>query len=127
MHDLWEGIVPFELENLLVQFIFIDEFLDLEFLNSRILAFNYGVIESKNRPSSLRPVRNRINIKESAAKTKCLFQFLPFFIGNKIPKNNRFWKIYLLLDEIVNIFSKTSASTIHNCINLLYSIAKKYK
>jgi hypothetical protein len=192
MHDLWEGIVPYLFHNLLSRFIFEKELFDLEFLNNRILAFDYGKIEIKNRPCPIRSNQRIFNIKESATKMKCLFKFLPFLIGDKIPKNNQYWKLYLILSNIVNIlystsitssmtsqlewlveehntlhktlfpdillkvkhhnlvhyascirnlgnlvgydnlrfeadhvYSKTSAYTIHNNINLLYSVAKK--
>ena len=33
----------------------------------------------------------------------CLFKFLPFLIGDKIPANNKHWSLYLSLSKIVDI------------------------
>ena len=53
MHDIYEGVVPYELCLILKIFIYEKKFFTLNFLNERILLFNYGKLEIKNRPGSI--------------------------------------------------------------------------
>ena len=50
-HDIREGTAKYEVKFLLHRFIKIDKLFDLRFLNERIILFNYGIIEKKNRPN----------------------------------------------------------------------------
>lgn len=71
-HDLWEGIIPLELSLIINNFI-CDKYFSIEFINSRILTFNYGMIHSKNKPSFIKAIGNNIKIRLKAAKMKCFF------------------------------------------------------
>jgi hypothetical protein len=42
-------------------------------------------------------------INQKASQTKCLVSILPFLIGNKIPRNDDMWKLYLLLRDIIDL------------------------
>ena len=106
-HDLWEGVVPYELSLLFEQIIFEDELFGkngLDFLNQRIHSFNYGPKDAVNKPSLIKlKSSKKIKIKEKAAKCCCLFRMLPFLIGDKIPDEYSFWNLYLILSKIVDI------------------------
>jgi hypothetical protein len=52
MHDILEGCLQYELKLVLQQFITVDKKFTLSELNSRILAFAYGV-DSKNKPQPI--------------------------------------------------------------------------
>lgn len=106
-HDIWEGVGKLELGLLLHQFIKIDKFFDLNFLNERIHFLNYGSVEKINKPSPILIDGSTFKVKENAIKTCTLFRFLPFLIGDKIPKFNKHWYLYLLLSKIVDICSLT--------------------
>ncbi len=105
MHDFYEGIVPFELSLILERFIFKEKYFDLKFLNDRILVFNYGSLDYSNKPGAITLGVNgkcKIKVKQKAVKMACLVRFLPFIIGDKIPKDNLHWKLFTCLSKILD-------------------------
>ena len=107
MHDLLEGVVPFELKLILYFFIFDRKYFSLELLNARLASFDYGCIDRRNKPTALSEVelrdlqKNRLTQK--AAQTMCLFVILPFLVGDKVPESENMWKLYLLLHDIIDL------------------------
>jgi hypothetical protein len=106
MHDLLEGVVPFELKLILSSFIYDKKYFTLEDLNARPASYDYGYGDRKNKPTllsegELRDPKKTINQK--ASQTKCLVSIFPFLIGNNIPKNDDMWKLYLLLRNIIDL------------------------
>lgn len=103
MHELLEGIVPYELKLVLLQLISLDCF-SLKEVNDRILAHNFGYLESKNRPSPIKldGVGNKIGQK--AAQCWCLIRFLPVIIGDLITsvEHKKYWELLLQLLEIMS-------------------------
>ncbi len=79
-HDLWLGVVPLEISLVLTSLIG-DKILNFDLINSRIKYFEYGIIDSKNKPNLLNWCDSKIKIKQKAAKMTCLFKVLPFIIG----------------------------------------------
>ena len=53
MHDIFEGVANYTLSKILMQLIEIDKLFSLDILNKRIQNFDYGELESTNKP---RPV-----------------------------------------------------------------------
>ena len=53
MHDLLEGVVPFEIKLVLQKLIGLGNF-SLETVNLRIMSHDFGYLEAKNRPSPIR-------------------------------------------------------------------------
>ncbi|OXA49146.1 hypothetical protein Fcan01_15418 [Folsomia candida] len=53
MHDLLEGVVPYEVKIVLQKLITLGTF-TLETINSRLLAHNFGYLESRNRPNPIK-------------------------------------------------------------------------
>lgn len=54
MHVLFEGVVPYELRHMLVQFVK-NKFFTVSELNERILSFCYSTHDSGDRPSEINP------------------------------------------------------------------------
>jgi hypothetical protein len=79
-HDLWLGIVPYEISLFLTSLIEQKHF-NLDLINSRIKSFDYGSVDFKNKPNLLNRIDGKIKIKQKAAKMACLFILLPFIIG----------------------------------------------
>ena len=105
MHDIYEGVVPYELCLILKIFMYEKKFFTLNFLNERILLFNYGKLEIKNRPGSIMMDSQKngsLKIKQKAAKMSCLLRFIPFLIGDKIPEDDPHWNLFCLLSRIVD-------------------------
>ena len=100
MHDLYEGIVPFELK-LLLRHSVDSKYITIHELSVRIE--NYGF--DCNAPRLLDPsiIRGNDKIRQSASQMMTLCQHLPLIIGDKIPTDDPHWKSYLLLLRICQI------------------------
>lgn len=105
MHDLLEGICPYELKHIL-KALMNGRYLTLETLNERILSFNYGFSDSGSKPAEIG--KNCIyssegTIKQNAAEMWCLMRVLPLMVGDLIPENDDHWELLLSLCEIMAI------------------------
>jgi hypothetical protein len=107
MHDLLEGVVPYELKLMLASFIFDKRYFTLAVLNARLASFDYGYSDRKNKPTALNEAELRdpqkTSLNQKASQTKCLVSILPFLIGNEVPENDTMWKLYLLLRDIIDL------------------------
>ena len=75
MHDVLEGIAPLEVKLLLRHYIYEDKLLSLEQLNERIVSFEYGYSNEKNKPSVILNLRTSENaIRQTATQMWCLIQ-----------------------------------------------------
>ena len=54
MHDQLEGVLPLEVKMLLQRYVLEEKILTLDMVNERIINFEYGVVDRKNRPSPLK-------------------------------------------------------------------------
>ncbi|EZA62952.1 hypothetical protein X777_11968 [Ooceraea biroi] len=113
MHDLYEGICRYELGAILHTFIINEKLFSLQLLNERIKFFKYGSNE-RNRPTLIKmeQIRKKYIIM-SSSEMKCLIRYLGLTIGDKIPHNNAFWELFLLLKKIISLSSSniTNPST----------------
>ncbi|KAL2101379.1 hypothetical protein ACEWY4_003140 [Coilia grayii] len=105
MHDLLEGICPYELKHILKALIN-GKYFTLETLNERILSFNYGFSDSGSKPAEI--TKNCIyssdgTVKQNAAEMWCLMRVLPLMGGDLIPGNDDHWELLLSLSEIMTI------------------------
>ena len=107
MHDMLEGVCPYEAKLLLFQFIFIDKFFTLTELNQRIKSFHYSLDDRKNKPTTLQYERLRRpsdhKLGQKAAQMWCLIRMLPFLIGDFIPEGNTHYNLLLLLLRCMDI------------------------
>lgn len=103
VHDLFEGIVPFELAHCL-NILISKKFLSLETLNTYILKFPFKGSDKKNRPHVI-PLTYSIKktIGGNAHENWCLIRFLPFLIGDLVPEDELAWQVLLDLKEIVEL------------------------
>ncbi|XP_070410625.1 uncharacterized protein [Nothobranchius furzeri] len=103
VHDLFEGIVPFELAvclNILIS----KKYFTLEFLNTCILKFPLKWSDKKNRPHLIpHTYSSRKTVGGNAHENWCLIRFLPFLIGDIIPEDELAWQVILDLKEIVEL------------------------
>ncbi|KAJ8034185.1 hypothetical protein HOLleu_20916 [Holothuria leucospilota] len=105
MHDLLEGVCGLEL-HLVIADLIRNNFLDLDTLNSRITSFDYGPMESKNKPSVLQEIKLQKPdgaSGQTAAQMWCLFRHLPLLIGDKVPVDNEHFELILLLLECMDL------------------------
>ena len=101
MHDLYEGVVPYEFK-LLLRHCVGQSYFSVEELNRRIECYRFD----SNEPRLLDPSvikSNDTKIRQSASQMMSLSQQLPLIIGDKIPLDDSHWKSFLLLLRICQI------------------------
>ncbi|GBL85238.1 hypothetical protein AVEN_222713-1 [Araneus ventricosus] len=101
MHDLLEGVVPFEL-GLIINYFIVKKYITLSQLNCKIKHSKFGFHDAANKPTII-PEPFQKGIKMIAALTWCLLRFLPLFIGQSVPDSEPAWCLLLTLKEIVDI------------------------
>ena len=101
MHDLLEGVVQYELK-LVFQYL-IKNSISVSSLSERIMSFNYGFTQRKNRPSGVKLDDDSNNLGLSAVQSWCLLRNTPLMFGDLVGRNDSCWNLLLLLIQIVNI------------------------
>ena len=94
MHDLYEGLIPYELKFLL-QHCVEAKYFGIEKLNERITRYDFGM--NKLAPIDPEVVKsaNR-SIRQSASQMMTLLQEFPLIIGDKIPEGDKHWNNHYL-------------------------------
>lgn len=100
MHDLFEGIVPYELKLLLCHCVH-QKYFTIDDLNERINAYDFGT----NKPAliDVRLITTPAKIRQSASQMMALTQELTLLIGDKVPEDDQNWHSFLVLLKICNI------------------------
>lgn len=100
MHDILEGVAPYEISLILQKFI-AEDYFTLDFLNRRILSLSYGKHDAVSKPVE-QTLKNNTLIG-TAASNWCLLRLFPIMIASKIPKENEYWQFFLDLKMIVEL------------------------
>ena len=107
MHDILEGVAPYEVKLVLKQLIIVDQFLTLTEFNQRVKSFSYDYCDIKNKPSGItRMCLVNINdrkLGQKAIQMWCLVRSLTFLIGDKVPSGNQYYNFLLLLRRCMDI------------------------
>lgn len=107
MHDLLEGIVPFELKLIISSFIFDKKYFTLGIFNSRLASYDYGYTDRSNKPTALSEAELRdeheTSLNQKASQLMCLVKILPFLVGADIPEDDDLWHLYLLIRDIIDL------------------------
>lgn len=126
MHDLYEGVIPFVMKHV-IRHIVSSGFLTLEQLNERLAKFPFQAGDKKSRLPLLSraAVFGKTAIKGSAAENLCFFRFFSFLVGDKVPRENSAYQVYLELRAIVDIIlapqvSEGAAAYLKVCIEDFY-------
>ena len=103
LHDLLEGIVPFELALCLYEFIR-KKYFSLQELNDRICQFPYKWNDKANSPQAI-PLTflARKSIGGNAHENWCLLRLLPLVIGDKVPEDDAVWQVLMNLKDVVEL------------------------
>ncbi|XP_029829727.3 uncharacterized protein LOC115314770 [Ixodes scapularis] len=104
MHDLHEGVIPLLLKEV-ISFFVKDGTFTLELLNTAIVTYKYSEDDKRNKPEpvSTSMLQKKGTIKGSASQLYCLFRYLPFYVGECIPRGQKVWELYLLFRKVVDI------------------------
>ena len=107
IHDIREGLAHYDMLPVIRALTAgkYKEF-DLETLNNRVLMFHYGPIDCSNKPPyisehSLKK-KNR-KLKMTATEMLCFVKLFGVIVGDLVSSTNRFWKLYILLRQILDI------------------------
>lgn len=103
MHDMAEGVIHYDMAQVLFTFIYNKKFFTLKVLNYRIQQFDFGM-DVKNKPEII----SKENLKKNklpltAAETMYVLEAIPFMIGDLIPKEDEHWELIIYLREICRI------------------------
>ena len=108
-HDLCEGIQAYTVGKVLESLIKTNV-ISLEILNNKIDSFPYNDTENSNKPRPLyftvgKKGSRKIKFKQSASESLCLTRYLTLMIGDLVPAENQYWKLYLCLRQIVGVLT----------------------
>ena len=129
-HDLLEGIVPYEIA-LCLEYFTGSGYFTLDFLNSRLTAFEYKYKDITNKPHELSPCfKSSSTIGGNATENRCLLKLLFIFIGEYVPEECLFWHLLLDLKDIVelchgSVLSDSDISLLEAKINSHITLFKK--
>lgn len=101
MYDILEGVAQYELK-IVHQHLVNSKTITLNDLCERILAFNYGYMEIKNRPTALKMDDGK-DLGLNASQTWCLLRNTPLIFGDLFDDTDSVWHLLLLLLQIVYI------------------------
>jgi hypothetical protein len=75
MHDVLEGVLPYECKEMLKEFIFKEKYFTLEQLNERMRCYDYGYFNDKNKPSpiAIQTLKNESNNLKQKGKICSIF------------------------------------------------------
>ncbi|CAI6358607.1 unnamed protein product [Macrosiphum euphorbiae] len=124
MHDIPERVARYDMA-IIVQNFIIKKYFTLDQLNSRIILYQYGIIENKNFPPKLNQSNlNNGSIIMSASEMLCLVRNFGLIVGELIPKSSKNWKLYILLRTIVDLCCAWSIEP--ECSKLLDSLVTEH-
>lgn len=139
MHDLLEGVCWYDLIFVIEALIKKYNFFTLDILNYRILTFNYGPVNKKNKPPCLYySEKGKLVIKFSAAEMLNFVINFPLLVGDLVQECDE-WTLLLLLKDIidisfnVNFYEQGTEKLLnelifeHNSIYLMYNDTLKPK
>lgn len=111
MHDLLEGVVPYEIKEFLKTLYNIDRKI-IEKINNRIEAFNYGLLEATNKPSPINLNKHGHSLGQKTAQMWCFARHFPLLVQDLLtddmtPK----FEVILLLLDIMDIAFAPKIST----------------
>ena len=92
MHDICEDVGPYELA-LVVQSLIDKKFVTLQFVNNRIVDFDYSLSDKNSRPPEL----GLPHLRLQAAESWCLLRNLPLMIGSSVPRDDPHWQLLIML------------------------------
>ena len=100
MHDLFEGVVPYELK-LLIKHCVSNKYYTIKQLNNRMARFDFP----SDRPSDIDPelIAKDKKIRQSASQMMCLCHEFPMLVGDLIPESDNHWLAFLVLLKICAI------------------------
>ena len=109
MHDLLEGVAPYEIALVLHKLIDCD-LICLAHLNILIRSWNYGPLDALDKPCQI-PDGFQDKICQNAARTWCFLRLLPLMLGRLMQGDNIYVQFLVDLKDIMDMSFSFSLST----------------
>lgn len=107
MHDFYEGICRYVMGKVLKNLIK-NKYFTLKNLNWKIKFFYYGSSHGINIPPPIKMTAlNKGMLIMSASEMKTLIKYLGFYVGNSISEQNKEWKLFTYLREMIYILNSS--------------------
>jgi len=102
-HDLFEGVVSFDLAMYIKHLVTVGKHFTYGQLNRTISQFTYQGSDANNKPCEVKP--NSEKLGGHAAQNWCLLRLFPILVGDRIknPLDDEVWQLCLKLREIVDL------------------------
>lgn len=108
-HDIFEGVALFDIVELLYHFVLEEKLFNIDDVNLSLKCFNFGNKVNKPPLITLENLKKR-KMNMSFSEMKCFVLYFGLLFGTFVPEQNRFWKVYILLREILEIVLATESS-----------------
>lgn len=107
MHDMREGVGNYAMTHIMKGITAQKTgVIDLDTLNHRLNMFDYGPIDGQNKLTTItKQALDAGKIKSTAEEMSRLVKLFGLIIGDKIPEDNNYWKLYLSLRRVMDIIS----------------------
>ncbi len=103
MHDVFEGVVPFELKHCL-SMLLSKKYFTFEFLNECVVNFPYKWTDKTNSPHAIpRSMFSQNTIGGNAHENWNLIRLLPLLVGHMVPEDEPAWLVLMDLKDIVEL------------------------
>lgn len=103
LHDILEGIVPFEL-SLCFKKLIDQKYISLESLNKAIKEFPYTFTDKTDRPQIIPKSHTaKSTIVGNAHENWTLLRLLPFLIGQNVPEGDMVWELIMTPKDVVEL------------------------
>ena len=105
MHDLFEGVVQYEIK-LLLNHLVSSNLMILDDFNRHLLNFDYGYSEIADKPTPITKrnlTSNDKELRQNASQCMLLSRILPFLIATYFAEDDLHWQCYIALLKIINI------------------------
>lgn len=113
MHDILEGAIPYFLHEFF-NYCIREKICNENDIIRRVRDFNYGTLNSRNKPSQIRI--DRKNLGQNATQSHCIMMHLPFIFIDKRDQLNVVWPIMISLLECMRILFSYKLSESDRCI-----------
>lgn len=101
-HDIFEGVVAYDLAIYIQYFVKVKKWLTYQQLNRQIKQFKYLGSDASSVPSEVS--ERGIKVGGQAAENWCLLRLLPIIIGDRIKDTqDQVWQLVIMLKEVVEL------------------------
>lgn len=126
MHVLLEGVVLLELKCMLQNFVLVEKYFSLGWLNTQLEIFSYTYLEINSKPTLFDDtcLSEKAKISLSASGSLTMIEILPFILAKKVPSDNAKLLNFILLCKITLL--STSPYATKESVNQLATAVKAH-